>query len=328
MEKYQAKSPCCGEKVNHFGSRRRQCVACKKTWRIRKKKVGRKRKRVSLKLAESFFKHEISSLACMAVKKKVSNSFMQSAMIKSRDLLIKKTLWPTIPEGELLLIADAVVEMVEGVWRTVYLTLVRPILGSTAFIIPPLILDGGESPQGWHEAFSKINLSIMNRIKAVVCDGHRGILLEARDRRWVIQRCQFHFLARIQSRRSRFATARHKDEAFKIFHHADIVLKSKNEKEMLESLNILEEIGWISKSKEIRSVLKGFVNNYKDFRSYITYPELNLPATNNTAESLASMIGHLKIRMRGFPTMNSFTKWITAFLKFRQIVKCNKYQPS
>lgn len=327
MKIYQAKSPCCREKVNCFGSRRRQCVLCKKTWRIRKKKTGRKRKRISTKPVESFFRHEISSMAYLSIKKSVSNTLIQTMMTRSRDLFIKKTPWPQVPEGALIIVADAVVEMIEGNWRTVYLVLARSVSGSTAVILPPLILLGGESPRGWHEAFGKIQLSITGRIIAVICDGHRGILFEARDRHWIVQRCHFHLLARIQSRRSRFAIARHKEEASAIFHHVNVVLKSTNEKALQESLNILEEIGWLSKSREIRTVLSGFITKYKDFRSYLIYPELNLPTTSNSAESLASMIGHLKIRMRGFPTLHSFTKWILALLKFRQRIKCNKYQP-
>lgn len=327
MNIYQAKSPCCRGKVIHFGSRRRQCGLCKKTWRMRKKKVGRKKARVSRELVESFLRHEIASLAFASKKKRISESLMQRRMKISRDVFIAKTPWPTIPAGPLILIADAIVEKIEGVWVTVYLTLVRSVNHVQAMILPPLILRGPETTQGWHRAFSRIHQTILIRIKAVVCDGHRGILLGARDRAWIVQRCHFHLLARIQGRRSRFATGRNKKEATDIFHHVGVVLKSIDNKQVQKSLNLLEEIGWLSSSKEIRTVLKGFATNYQDFRSYVKYPELNLPTTNNTAESLASVIGHLKIRMRGFPTMNSFVKWIIALLKFRQTIQCNKYQP-
>lgn len=328
MEKYQAKSPCCGAKVDHFGLRRRQCFLCKKTWRIRKKKTGRKVKRVSTKLVESFFKHQISSVSHTATRKKISRSSMQNLMLKSRDLLIKKFSWPKIPEGNLLLIADAVVEMVEGKWRTVYMMLLRGISETDAFIVPPLILDGTETTYGWNRAFKTLDSSVTSRIKAVVSDGHKGILLEAKDYGWVVQRCQFHLLARIQGRRSRFALGKHKEEANEIYHHVCVVFKNLDQKTIQSSLNILEEIGWHSTSNEIKLTLRGFVTNYRDYRSYITHPELNLPTTNNTAESLASTVGYLKIRMRGFPTMQSFEKWVTALFKFRKSIKCNKHQPS
>jgi hypothetical protein len=290
--------------------------------------VGRKRNRVETKLVESFFKHEIPSMAYLSKKKRVSSTLAQKMMIKSRDLLMRKTPWEVPPQGPLILIADAVIEMIEGKWRTVYLMLVRSVSGTLATILPPLILDGGETPQGWHEAFLTIDHSILRRSMAVVCDGHRGILYEARARRILVQRCHFHLIARIHGRRSRFVTARNKPEAHKIFRHVDTVLKNKNEEQVQIALDTLEKISRLSSSKEIRTILRGFGTNYRDFRTYMTHPELNLPTTNNTAESLASTIGYLKIRMRGFPTLNSFTKWITTLLKFRQRITCNKYQPS
>src|SRR4029453_9131404 len=45
MHSCHAKSPCCQAKIYHFGSRRRQCSQCKRTWRIRKKRRGGKPRR-------------------------------------------------------------------------------------------------------------------------------------------------------------------------------------------------------------------------------------------------------------------------------------------
>jgi len=328
MHKKHEKSVCCKRKIIRFGNRRRQCVGCERTWRVWQKKTGRKRKRISIKFVESFFKHEISSMLYLSRKKKVSETFVQNKIAKSRDLFLETTSWPKIPKGDLIIVADAVVEVVEKKWRTVYLILVRGVNESDAFILPPIILDGIETSPGWHQAFIGVDSGILARAKAVVSDGHRGIILEALDRGWIIQRCHFHLLAAIQSRRSRSILTRHKDESLLTFKHVDIVLKCRDMDLVQQSLNILEEISWISTSRVLRKILCGFVTNHKDFRSYIYHPNLNLPVTNNTAESLASIIADLKRRMRGFPTMNSFAKWVTALLKFRQTIKCNKYQPS
>ena len=45
MHSWHAKSPCCRAKIHHFGSRRHQCSYCKRTWRIRNKRRGRKPRR-------------------------------------------------------------------------------------------------------------------------------------------------------------------------------------------------------------------------------------------------------------------------------------------
>src|SRR3989344_2520590 len=93
----------------------------------------------------------------------------------------------------------------------------------------------------------------------------------------------------------------------------------------MKSVIALEDTGWQSTSPEIRKVLSGFVSQYLDYRSYLKYPDLHLPTTNNTAESLASMIADLKRRMRGFPTFRSFERWIVALLKYKKTIACNGF---
>lgn len=254
---------------------------------------------------------------------------MQALLRKSRDRFIALTRWPSIPEGDLLLVADAVVELIERRWHTLYLLLVRSAAGTGAIILPPLMLPGTETAPGWRMAMDTIPTSAMSRILALVCDGHVGLVQEGYWRKWVIQRCHFHLLARIQSRRSRFRIARHKEEATEIFAHTHRVLSCTDEAVVAASLLVLEEISWNSTSPEIRKVLSGFVKNYRDYRSYLAHPSLHLPTTNNTAECLASMIADLKQRMRGFPTLRSFERWVIALLKFKKQIACNgSHQPN
>jgi len=53
MNILQGKSSCCQAKIYKFGGKRKQCSECKKTWKIRQKKRGRKAKRVDKKLVEN-----------------------------------------------------------------------------------------------------------------------------------------------------------------------------------------------------------------------------------------------------------------------------------
>ena len=322
MNKKHEKSVCCRARYVRFGVRRRQCVSCKRTWRVWRKKLGRKRKRGATEFVENFLNREIASLSSLARKRGYSESYVQKKLKRSRDSFILKTAWSPMPEGGLIAIADAVVELVEKRWRTVHLILVRQISGDSAVILPPFIRNGTETCDGWRQAFEQAPREVLARIQALVCDGHRGLVNEGHWRKWVMQRCHFHLLARIQSRRSRWQIARHKEEAETIFKNIHLVLENDDKKEIAKALNLLEEIGWLSTSPEIRKVLSGFVNNYVEFRSYLIHPKLNLPTTNNTAESLASSIADLKHRMRGFPTMESFTQWIIALLKFKKTLKC------
>lgn len=250
---------------------------------------------------------------------------MQNILKKSRDMFILVTPWQPVPRGRLIMVADAVIEYIEGHWYAVYLMLVRAVCDTEAIILPPLITRGTETAAGWKAAMDSLPETVRKRVVALVCDGHNGLLTEAKWRAWPLQRCHFHLLSRIQSRRSRWKIARHKVEAEKIFRHAHRVLEHPNECEIQDSLTVLEEIGWTSGSPEIRKVLSGFVRNFRDHRLYLKRPDLHLPTTNNTAESLASSIADLKYRMRGFPTLHSFTHWVIALLKFKKKIACNGF---
>lgn len=325
MNKKHEKSACCQAAVIRYGNRRRQCVSCKRTWSVWRKRRGRKKKRINTVFVKEFLGREISSLASLSRKRGVSPSLMQKKLKRSRDKLIKSTPWPRVPAGQLLMIADAVIERIERKWYTVYLMLVRSIADNEAIILPPLIVSGTETAGGWKKAMDSLPSDVTKNVIALVCDGHNGLLTEAKWRGWLLQRCQFHLLARIQSRRSRWKIGRHKAEAKTIFRHVRFVLEHPNKNELAKSIEILEELSWTSTSPEIRRVLSGFVRNFMDYRLYLNRPDLHLPVTNNTAESLASSIADLKHRMRGFPTLDSFSKWIIALLKYKKKIACNGF---
>src|SRR5512145_827961 len=65
MHSWHAKSPCCRAKIYHFGSRRRQCSHCKRTWRIRNKRRGRKPRRTHPRSLKTVFLdgHTLKALA-------------------------------------------------------------------------------------------------------------------------------------------------------------------------------------------------------------------------------------------------------------------------
>ena len=82
-------------------------------------------------------------------------------------------------------------------------------------------------------------------------------------------------------------------------------------------------------SRVLRSVLSGFLTHYRDYRTYLVYPELYLPRTSNTAESLIGMIRSLCYRARGFRTIHALRAWIEALIKHRRTVRCNGvHQPN
>ena len=329
MKKIHAKSPCCDSDTYRFGERRRQCKICKHTWRTRIKRKGRKKKRVSKSLVIQYLSHAVGSAYARSTSKQVSARAMTRDIVRSRDLFCRTTPWPESPKTEILIaIADAVIKRVARKQYTAYCILLRGSEQTEATILEPTILAGGETQEGWRQAFDVLPESVRSSTKAIVCDGHRGMVNYAKNQKWLIQRCQFHLIKAIQGRRSRFAQSRHQKEAKRIFDLVYKVLDQEDEKGILRILFKIEACALSTTSKELRRVLLGFVNNYEDYRTYLYHPELCLPTTSNTAESFIGCVEELCHRLRGFPNVRSFSKWIEALAKFKKKVKCNgHFQP-
>lgn len=330
MTKLHAKSPCCRGEIYRFGNRRRQCALCKKTWRIRQKKKGRKKKREGNTLLIRYLQHEIPSLCSLAKLKGVSEDRLGTRLAKSRDNFLAHTLWPTFPEkGPLIIVADAMVRYIERVWYTFYFVVIRKPEDGFAMIAKPVIRKGIETQPGWYEALDRLPDTVKPRIVTMVCDGHRGLVNYAKKEKWLLQRCHFHLVARIQSRRSKRRWSRHRKEGQHIYDLVHHILTTTDEKTIMPCLLELEEISWLTKSSDLKTTLSGFVEYYKDYRTYLYHPELNLPRTSNSAESLIGMIKNFCYRARGFRSINSLEKWIAAVIKNKKKIKCSGYfQPN
>lgn len=332
MNKLHAKSPCCQEKIYHFGNRRRQCSRCKQTWRIRKKKRGRKSEREGSKFSIRYLKHEIPSIYARSRATGESNKKLKDRLRRSLNYFLSHSNWPTLPKNEpLIAVADAAIQFIEGKLYTFHFILIRRINESYAFIAKPYIRQGSEVAAGWDEAFELLPNKTKDSITAVVCDGHGGLTSLAKKHRWIIQRCQFHLIARIQSRRSKWKLSRHKEEGRLIYNLVKEVLVSLDDPKIQICLSEIKKIALLASSSwELKTTLLGFTKHYQDYRTYLNYPKLNLPRTSNSAESLIGGIRYLCHRARGFRTLLSLTKWIHAFLKNKQKFKCNghNFQPN
>jgi hypothetical protein len=326
MNKIQEKLACTHPNVRHYGKRRRQCVVCKQTWRVWKCKRGRKQLRVSIKEAAAFIEH------CTKPVRKGSHTRnrAQRHLAASRRLLVNTLPFPPVPDGEtLILIADAFVRHYEGAWHTWYVMLVRTQTSDQAIILPPYHRSGTETVAGWNEAFMHMPQSVATRVVALVCDGHNGLVLGARRRSWLIQRCHFHILATLQRHRSRWKKGRNTLEATSLYRAVHTVLACTNENELEEALAEIQLLKDATKSRIVRLTLSGFLTNYRDYRTYLTAPSLNLPTTSNTAETLVGLIQELARRARGFRTVATFHEWIIAFVKVRRFIHCRgKHQPN
>lgn len=325
MNKKHAKSPCCDALIIRYGGKRRQCTVCKRTWTIRPKRRGRKSRRRISEPVRKYLIHERVPLA--REKGRESVSARSYKLRHERDAFNKRQLWASVPSGPLIAIADAIMRRIEGSLHTWFFVFIRAVAGEDAIILPPLHLRGTETSNGWQPAFAAIPDDILSRIVALVSDGHRSLMLEALWRGWLVQRCHFHLLKALQARRSRWSSSQHRAEGIEIHTLVERVLTQETSEGLSVVLSRIEEIGWTTPSKKLSIALLGFVTHAEEFRTYRAHPGLNLPTTNNTAESLNALIQSLSGRARGFRTAVSFDAWIIALCKERQTIKCRGARP-
>jgi transposase-like protein len=330
MNTKHAKSPCCQGKVIKFGERRRQCCICRKTWRIRQKKTGRKRKRVQVDLAASFLKNQ--RLSCYALSNKLhkSEDMLNRIIKRSLNMLVLKTPYSKLPTKKpLVVIADAMIQQIESKIHTVYFILVKTPESREAIIAPPYFEEGKESCIGWKNAFSSLPKPVLRSITAIVSDGHLGLKSLVLRNGWLMQRCQFHLLASLQGRRSKSKFSRHREAGEAVFTLVKDIINNKNESDIQGSINRLKEIRKQTSSPGLSRLLRGFIKTHKQFRTFIDYPELNLPRTSNSAESMVGCVRSLLRRTKGFRSIRSLRIWIEGLIKCKKKIVCNGYhQPS
>lgn len=326
MNTLHEKSPRCEGKVRRFGGRRRQCATCGNTWRVWKKKRGRKRKRASSEFAKKYLRRETLSLYAMARTQQKDESLLKIRMRHSLARFLEETPWPKIPpDAPLVVIADAMIITLNRRTYTFYSILVKPLSSAKAIITEPYIKEGPESYLGWQEAFAKLPRTTFESICALVSDGHRGLVYLARNMLWVHQRCIFHLIAHVQGRRSRWTRSRHRAEGETLYALVKEIVSNPSEEAVRVALLQLVQLKDDTDSSILKKIISGFVRYHREYRTYLYYPELELPRTSNSAESVIGSIRQLLNRAHGFRTISSLTRWVHALLKLKQTVTCNGY---
>lgn len=327
MKNLHEKSPCCRGEILRFGKRRRQCKLCKKTWRVWKKKRGRKRKRAEKTLFRKYLNHEIPTIYALArIRKGKSEDQRQRDLRRSLKKFVDDTPWPSLPYGEpVISVADAMMITVNKKIYAFYFVFVRRVLDTKAAIAAPYVKEGKESYEGWQEAFAALPQAVLASIYALVCDGHMGLIYLAKRKSWLVQRCNFHAIARLQGRRSRWARSRHRKMGEFLYQLMNDALTNPSEEAALDSVRKLWEISRQTSSKNLKTYLSGFTRYYWEYRTYLQYPQLHLPRTSNSIESIIGSIRRLCNRTHGFRTINSLKLWVHALLKNKKFATCNGY---
>lgn len=322
-----SKSPCCQGKIYQHGQRRRQCSICKKTWRIRQKKRGKKFVRTTDLLVLKYLSNGGFNLEDHAFRYDLTITQLRCRIRKSLDVFLKRNHWQKIPErGKLILIVDAIEEKICCRTYTTYVILVRPINKNQAIILKPLICYSHENGDDWRRTFLTLSEDIRDRVVALVGDGKPCFKGISRRYGWLLQRCHFHLLAELYKRISYKRRSKHFETINEMIKIVRKIVAEKDDRKVEILVKVLKQFQKDYRLPERirKTFISGFSKNFHYYRTYLKYPKFNLPSTTNSCENVNSFIRKLLGKAHGFKTYQSYSKWINALLLFRKTVTCNK----
>src|SRR3989338_6338507 len=319
MQTIHVKSPCCQETIHRFGSRRRQCRACGRTWRIRQKRTGRKPKRSSSRMPEKLFV-KYARITAWAEARHLAVSTVSERLNRSLARLLKQK--KRLPRGPYALLGDGLYFKFKRMDWVMYVMAVKPIKSNRAFFLNPVLLQGKKCYERWRVALATIPPETKKRVKAFVSDGFRGSKLIAKEQGWVHQRCHFHLLMaliRRHGRRSyRIKGAGIREKLLGVVRTLLTTTDSATLKR--QTLKARRLISHPLCPPWIRIQTVEFLRTLDDFRAYLIYSELNLPTTNNSIESSGRIIRRATSTAR---TPQSVLLRATMFLRLRKFITCN-----
>ena len=329
MSQKHLKSPCCQGKIYKHGQRRRQCSICQKTWRIRQKKKGRKSKRTNTALVKRYLSNGSFNLHEHAKRLKITAPALRKRIRKSLDLFLETEQWLEPPaDKDLIAVVDALMEKIltgkQYKNYTIYFVVLRTIDSDEAFILKPVIYPRYENKADWQRAINKIPKQLKDRILALIGDGEPSYITITRDNDWLLQRCHFHLLAELQRFASKKRRSRNKKLVIKIEELVRTIITTSDKHKLRKSLTqILKMINDPQVPTRLKKrFLKGFYRNYELYRTYLFYPELNLPNTSNSCETLCGITRKFLSKTNGINSVKTFYKWIIAIMLNRKKVCC------
>jgi len=76
-------------------------------------------------------------------------------------------------------------------------------------------------------------------------------------------------------------------------------------------------------TERIQTTVREFLKNLPFYRSYLKHPELGLPRTTNSVESMCRLLREMLRSSRAGSNPASVLLWATAFVRLRAEVTCN-----
>ena len=327
MNSKHAKSPCCAARVHRFGRRRRQCVRCKHTWTIRPKKRGRPLHRTAPTILRRVFEDGFTLRQLAALRAGVALPTYRYRFRKALQRFVARPSPQPLPPGPLVLLADGLWFQFKGQPWVLYLTALKPCQGDYAVFLDPVLLAGAERAARWDQALAHIPRAANERIRAIVVDNLPGMRRLARQQGWVLQLCHFHLLLKLYGKRGSRPHALRggpvREELHQCIRQA---LDLPDGTPLHTTLQRLQRLALTDcGTARIQMTVRALLRDLEFYRSYRQYPQLGLPQTTNTVESMGRLLREMFRRNRAGSNPDSTLRWATAFIRIRPTVACNSY---
>lgn len=324
MDSWHAKSRCCRAKIYHFGSRRRQCSYCKRTWRIRNKRRGRKPRRAPAQWLKAVFL-DGRTLKTLAPRYGLTHQGLSRRFRRELRKFAARPRRLRLPRGHLILVLDGLYFRFRGKDWVLYVMAVKPCRQNRAIFLDPVLLPGRENMQGWSQALTTIPASIRKRIRASVSDEVAGIIRLGTTQGWIVQLCHFHLISRLQNvrgRRNRNLAGRAlREKLYQLTRKALEIRAGPHLNTVLKELWRL--VRRAKRLRVIRMIVREFLRRVNPFRAYQKHPELNLPTTTGSVEAMNRRIRDLMRQTRSISRPQALHRWATALIRMRPFVMCN-----
>ncbi len=324
MHSWHAKSPCCRAKIYRFGSRRRQCSQCKRTWRIRKKRRGRKPQRARLGALQAVLL-DGRTLKTLAPRYGLTPQGLSRRFCRGLRQFVSRSRSLRLPRGPLVLVLDGLYFRFRRKDWVLYVMAVKPCHHNRAVFLDPVLLAGRENMQGWSQAFTTIPASIHRRIRASVSDEVAGIIRLGTSQGWIVQLCHFHLISRLQNCRGR-RNRRLQDRALReaLYQHVRQALELPDGPQLQATLAQLRDlVGQATHLRVMRMIVREFLRRIDHFRAYRKYPKLKLPTTTGSVEAMNRRVRDLMRQTRSIKSPQALHLWATALIRMRPTVMCN-----
>lgn len=312
------KSTCCRAKIYKFGNKRRQCSGCKKTWTVWAKKRGAKPSRPRRNLLKKVLVEKQSLFSAKLNRTVLSEAARSFRLRQAMEHFLDNTAPNRVPSGKLILLIDALWFRFKKERWAMYLRAVRSVNSDRATFLDPVLRLGRENHDDWSQIVDSIPTRAKNRVIAMVSDGFRGSSRIAKSHKWILQRCHFHLFSQLQVNRGRWKKLPNLKLREQICETMRKILATKT-----HLLKYLNELAYLLKRKDcprrLHAIGVELIRHTQEFRSYLNFPQLNLPNTTNSVESMNKII---RSNCRHLRTPNSLILRSKCLIRMRKTIAC------